>query len=389
MEKSELRLVLEYCEYNIKSAQSFMRTQSKSAVRKKLKSYVSDAGNGEELMMCVDDDSQNNKSPVKLDAQGQAVVDNEEEEEPAEPVFPIISKMTSELLFCTVDFLDPRSLMKMSFTCKFVNEVCKNQLLYKKFCLVLYASPPPLPKNSPFYESVHAINNSGYGEYTHAFIQRANEDYKSFVWLPNVKSYYTPKSYYKQFNGFREVYLHAPRVNFVGTYTMKGKYLRNGQKDLSGLYSPYHVVEYYRHLRFFPNGVVMSGLSVKKLRKDLLARMFDVKQTYEMDEFTDQSVSKDGVKGKVLKGEYILQGNMLHLRVASKHVIYEYRLKVVTDEPGCFSRLHLEDYAMRYVESDIVQPFQIEFQGSKMFKFVSIPEFRDDLEESPLKYATC
>ena len=393
-EKSELKIVLEYCEYNLKAAQAFLRTTSKTNVRKKLKAFCEDpcSHEGESMMMNMKmptiDYKVVGESSVKLNNDPNQAEEIKMIEETAieEPLgFPLFEKMTYELLFSVFDFLDPFSLGKASCTCKFAQKVSLNPLLFKKFCVALYTFPPRLPEDSAFRETVHAINNAGYGEFTHQFIQKANEDFRSFVWLPEVKAYYVNRNYFKQFKDYRTVYLQAPRLSFVGVYVMKGRYMRNGEKDLNGFYAPFHIVEYYRYIRFLPDGSVMHCLSVKKLKKDFYERLFSIKKKTE--EFDDLSMFKNGIKESMMRGEYIVQGDKLHIRLASKKVLYEYKLSFLTEGPGEFV-LRLDQYDLRYVEKDISQRLPMDSQGSKTFKFLRIPQYMEELEESALKYAT-
>ena len=39
-----------------------------------------------------------------------------------------------------------------------------------------------------------------------------------------------------------------------GVYISKTSYVRQGEQSLDFYYRPYHLVSYYRYLRFFPDG---------------------------------------------------------------------------------------------------------------------------------------
>ncbi|NWT19958.1 FBX9 protein, partial [Vireo altiloquus] len=56
---------------------------------------------------------------------------------------------------------------------------------------------------------------------------------------------------------WRDMFLERPRVRFDGVYVSKTKYIRQGEQSLDGFYRAWHQVEYYRYLRFFPDGQVM------------------------------------------------------------------------------------------------------------------------------------
>ncbi|XP_053291922.1 F-box only protein 9 isoform X2 [Pleuronectes platessa] len=59
------------------------------------------------------------------------------------------------------------------------------------------------------------------------------------------------------FNSWREMFLQRPHVRFDGVYISKTSYMRQGEESLDGFYKSVHHVEYYRYLRFFPDGKVM------------------------------------------------------------------------------------------------------------------------------------
>lgn len=53
------------------------------------------------------------------------------------------------------------------------------------------------------------------------------------------------------------MFLERPRVRFDGVYISKTTYIRQGEQSLDGFYRAWHQVEYYRYIRFFPDGHVM------------------------------------------------------------------------------------------------------------------------------------
>ncbi|KAM4600142.1 F-box only protein 9 [Fundulus diaphanus] len=59
------------------------------------------------------------------------------------------------------------------------------------------------------------------------------------------------------FKSWREMFLQRPRVRFDGVYISKTSYIRQGEESLDGFYRAWHHVEYYRYLRFFPDGCVL------------------------------------------------------------------------------------------------------------------------------------
>ncbi|XP_014287029.1 F-box only protein 9 [Halyomorpha halys] len=58
---------------------------------------------------------------------------------------------------------------------------------------------------------------------------------------------------------WREMFIHRPRLCFEGCYISKTTYIRHGENSFQDqFYKPWHLVEYFRYLRFFPDGRVLS-----------------------------------------------------------------------------------------------------------------------------------
>lgn len=57
---------------------------------------------------------------------------------------------------------------------------------------------------------------------------------------------------------WRRMFLERPRVNFDGVYISRTRYFRQGDVGFQDItYRPFHVVRYYRYLRFFPDSRVL------------------------------------------------------------------------------------------------------------------------------------
>ncbi|XP_026521044.1 F-box only protein 9 isoform X2 [Notechis scutatus] len=59
------------------------------------------------------------------------------------------------------------------------------------------------------------------------------------------------------YTSWREMFVKRPRVRFDGVYISKTTYIRQGEQSLDGFYRAWHQVDYYRYLRFFPDGQAM------------------------------------------------------------------------------------------------------------------------------------
>lgn len=61
----------------------------------------------------------------------------------------------------------------------------------------------------------------------------------------------------KSFGTYRNMYIERPHLRYNGCYISKSTYYRQGEKGLDNYYCPFQVVDYYRYMRFFPEGKVL------------------------------------------------------------------------------------------------------------------------------------
>ncbi|KAL1506487.1 hypothetical protein ABEB36_005845 [Hypothenemus hampei] len=62
----------------------------------------------------------------------------------------------------------------------------------------------------------------------------------------------------KEYTSWRNMFVERPRLNFNGCYISKTTYIRHGENSFQDqFYRPWHLVAYYRYLRFFPEGIVL------------------------------------------------------------------------------------------------------------------------------------
>lgn len=65
----------------------------------------------------------------------------------------------------------------------------------------------------------------------------------------------------KKFGGWRKMYLERPHLLFNGCYICRATYVRQGEQGMDTFYRPFHMVAYYRYLRFFPDGSMLMMCS--------------------------------------------------------------------------------------------------------------------------------
>lgn len=62
---------------------------------------------------------------------------------------------------------------------------------------------------------------------------------------------------------WRRIYVENPRANLNGAYISKATYIRQGEASFQDVnYRPCYLVEYYRYLRFFPEGIYDQRLYI-------------------------------------------------------------------------------------------------------------------------------
>ncbi|KAK7485684.1 hypothetical protein BaRGS_00023133 [Batillaria attramentaria] len=65
----------------------------------------------------------------------------------------------------------------------------------------------------------------------------------------------------KKFGGWRKMYLERPHLMFNGCYISRATYVRQGEQGMDNFYRPFHMVAYYRYIRFFPDGSMLMMCS--------------------------------------------------------------------------------------------------------------------------------
>ncbi|KAK0173397.1 hypothetical protein PV328_006603 [Microctonus aethiopoides] len=81
------------------------------------------------------------------------------------------------------------------------------------------------------------------------------------VWGVNCGNY-EPK-----YLSWREMYINRPRLRYNGCYISKTTYMRHGENSYQdAFYRPWHFVEYYRYIRFFPGDQVLMLTSTDDMQ---------------------------------------------------------------------------------------------------------------------------
>lgn len=141
--------------------------------------------------------------------------------------------------------MDPASLCRMALVCKrFAYHFAHEQHIWKRLC-----------QGHEFgFQSMHySYNCDLLGNPLHSF----NPRYTPF---PPGAAASLPETY----SSWSQVFHAFPRIRFTGVYISTVNYTRPGGASTytSGTWNdPIHIVTYYRYLRFYPDGSVISLLS--------------------------------------------------------------------------------------------------------------------------------
>lgn len=87
-------------------------------------------------------------------------------------------------------------------------------------------------------------------------------------------------------------------------------------------------------------------------------------------------------------GEFIVQKDQVHLRLVSRTTIYEMQLQIGGSHPGLYDELKWESQKMRLVGNSHTEELKNNYQGSKIFEFVAIKGFLEDVNQEFISVAT-
>lgn len=142
------------------------------------------------------------------------------------------------------------------------------------------------------------------------------------IWGPNISPTTT----------WREMLLTRPRVNFNGCYISKINYQRFGENPgfVDQFYRPVQIIEYFRVVRFLPNGKLLMLTSADELQLSV-SKLKNVRNAFQ---------SRD-----ILKGEYHYQDSTVLIVIKKKPSAHQkYHRKISSDdEVTFFLELEIQD----------------------------------------------
>jgi len=129
-------------------------------------------------------------------------------------------------------------------------------------------------------------------------------------------------------NNWRTMYIKRPRLRYDGIYISKFEYVRPGLTE--GTYvNPVHRVVYFRYLRFYPEGKLLSYLGSEK-PKDI-SEWFKSENRHKLDKFDCGFFSKEE--------------ELIDIWSKNKHkVMFNIKIELYSTTPGKNDRLLCKDY---------------------------------------------
>ncbi|KAK7091378.1 F-box only protein 9-like [Littorina saxatilis] len=157
----------------------------------------------------------------------------------------------------------------------------------------------------------------------------------------------------KKYGSWRRMFLDRPHLLFNGCYISRATYVRQGEQSLDCFYRPFHMVEYYRFLRFFPEGSVLMMCSsddptviVPKLRSAHTALQGLMKGYYKLSGAKVMCVVKR-VKSPELVMRYKRQRQANNQNDLDQTYTMEFELS--DNGRKCHRRLNWVSYSVRTV----------------------------------------
>lgn len=154
---------------------------------------------------------------------------------------------------------------------------------------------------------------------------------------------------------WREMFISRPRVNFNGCYISKINYQRYGENSFQDqFYRPLQLVEYFRLIRFLPNGKLLMMTSADELQFSV-SKLKNVQNAWQ---------SRD-----VLKGQYHYQDSTVLIVIKKQQSAHQKFKRKIVDEDELTFFLELE------IEKSSKKRF-----SKLMWKHYTINQFRNGEE---------
>jgi F-box protein 9 len=156
---------------------------------------------------------------------------------------------------------------------------------------------------------------------------------------------------------WREMFITRPRVNFNGCYISKINYQRYGENSFQDqFYRPVQLVEYFRLIRFLPNGTMLMMNSADELQMSV-NRLKNTQTALQ---------SRD-----ILKGRYHYQDSTVLLVIKKQQSTQQkYKRKNTASEDGALNF---------FLELEITDVFKKKF-NKLLWKHYAISQFRNEEE---------
>ena len=223
--------------------------------------------------------------------------------------------MNPELVLEVALFLNPVELLaflalKDSFLQLYKQARVPVQNYYRRICKHLFHAEPTLPEVSVF-QPIREYICARPIEFTPNVRNLVTSDLRFFIWQSRPADYRVGRQYYESFSDFEDIFMKAPRVHFNGYYVIREKYTHRCEPSFERPQGGYEVVQYYRYVRFFPDGSLLYQVSNRKLNPEQLVETLSAKN------FQDE-------QSDTMRGEYMQFRSKLHYKFLRSAVIFNF-----------------------------------------------------------------
>lgn len=133
---------------------------------------------------------------------------------------------------------------------------------------------------------------------------------------------------------YRTLFINTPRIRHEGIYISRCTYVRPGASEFS-FSQPVHLVTYYRYLRFYQNGTVISALSnsePQQIVHKISKRTFSNPTVFDRDT-------------RILRGHYFVQDKRnVYVVVSNEKTVFHIHLRLSSTYKGGWNKFTWIEY---------------------------------------------
>lgn len=113
------------------------------------------------------------------------------------------------------------------------------------------------------------------------------------------------------------MFLNAPRINFNGFYLWKQQHRKEEDKNLLSNLGNVHFIKYYRYLRFFEDGSVISAILPSRQKYDQIEQYLSKKNL-------ELAAEEEDRWKEIMVGEFIANRDEVRVKIGKSESIFTY-----------------------------------------------------------------